>query len=101
MRGLCEAFPAVGHLFLDFAQPPNGKSSLQSIHLESLAASIVLKLPNLDFVGIRNGEQACFWEVERASGSSPSFLNSAMTYEEGRNVLEDMGMVSEDSCAHA
>ena len=103
MRGLCEAFPAVGHLFIDFAQPPNENtmSSLQSIHLESLAASIVLKLPNLDFVGIRNGEQACFWEVERASGSSPSFLNSAMTYEEGRNVLEDMGMVSEDPYAHA
>ena len=76
-------------------------SNLQSIHLDSLAASIVLKLPNLDFFGIRNAEQACFWKVERASGSSPSFLNAAMTYEEGRNVLEDMGMVSEDPYAHA
>ena len=51
------------------------------------------KPPMLDLWGFGTANRYCFWEVEKATLSSPSLLKSAMTFEDVRNDFEDMGMV--------
>ncbi|KAI0681588.1 hypothetical protein C8Q76DRAFT_699464 [Earliella scabrosa] len=51
------------------------------------------KPPMLDLWGFGTANIYCFWEVNKATSSSPSLLKSAMTFEDVRNDFEDMGMV--------